>query len=211
MTVGQSTKLGIDVNRHKEIIVKAVSAILLLFLKHFKLNHIYQFEFMAQHLVFANCVPLVLKFLNQNIMSYVGSKNAIPLMDFPSCVIGEQNELTSDSLVIGDSAAYSWRNIFSCINLLRVLNKLTKWKHSRIMMLVVFKSAPILKRTLKVRHAVMQLYVLKLLKMQTKYLGRQWRKSNMKTISAIYTKVRHRLNDDWAFGNGKFLVRFSRH
>ena len=25
----------------------------------------------------------------------------------------------------------------------------------------------------------------------------------MKTMSAIYTKVRHRLNDDWAYGNGK--------
>ena len=57
-------------------------------------------------------------------------------------------------------------------------------------MFVVFKSAPILKRTLKVKHAMLQLYVLKLLKMQTKYLGRQWRKSNMKTMSAIYTKVR---------------------
>jgi len=76
-------------------------------------------------------------------------------------------------------------------------------------MLVVFKSAPILKRTLKVRHAMMQLYVLKLLKMQTKYLGRQWRKTNMKTISVIYAKVRHRLNDDWAYGNGndlKYLI-----
>uniref|UniRef100_A0A182IZI2 Far11/STRP C-terminal domain-containing protein n=1 Tax=Anopheles atroparvus TaxID=41427 RepID=A0A182IZI2_ANOAO len=201
MTVTQSTKLGIDVSRHKEITVKAVSAILLLYLKHFKINHIYQFEFMSQHLVFANCIPLVLKFFNQDIMSYVGSKNIIPIMDFPSCVIGEQPELTSETMIIGDSAPYSWRNVFSCINLLRILNKLTKWKHSRIMMLVVFKSAPILKRTLKVRHALMQLYVLKLLKMQTKYLGRQWRKSNMKTISAIYAKVRHRLNDDWAFGN----------
>lgn len=47
----------------------------------------------------------------------------------------------------------------------------------------------------------MQLYVLKLLKMQTKYLGRQWRKTNMKIISAIYGKVRHHLGDDWAFGN----------
>lgn len=157
---------------------------------------------MSQHLVFANCIPLVLKFFNQNIMAYVGSKNTIPIMDFPSCVIDDQSpELTSDSLVIGNSEPYSWRNIFSCINLLRILNKLTKWKNSRIMMLVVFKSAPILKRTLKVRHAMMQLYVLKLMKMQTKYLGRQWRKSNMKTISAIYSKVRHRLNDDWAFGN----------
>lgn len=75
-------------------------------------------------------------------------------------------------------------------------------------MLVVFKSAPILKRTLKVRHAMMQLYVLKLLKMQTKYLGRQWRKTNMKTISVIYAKVRHRLNDDWAYGNGKSFNSF---
>lgn len=202
MTVLQSLKLGIDVNRHKEIIVKAVTAILLLLLKHFKLNHVYQFEVMSQHLVYANCMPLVLKFFNQNILSYVGAKNSIPIFDFPACVIGEQPELTKECLDIGDSTVpYSWRNVFSCINLLRILNKLTKWKNARIMMLVVFKSAPILKRTLKVRHALMQFYVLKLLKMQTKYLGRQWRKTNMKTISAIYSKVRHRLNDDWAFGN----------
>ncbi|CAH0407328.1 unnamed protein product [Chilo suppressalis] len=202
MTVLKSLKLGIDVNRHKEIIVKAVTAILLLLLKHFKLNHVYQFEFMSQHLVYANCMPLVLKFFNQNILSYVGAKNSIPIFDFPACVIGEQPELTKECLDIGDSTVpYSWRNVFSCINLLRILNKLTKWKNARIMMLVVFKSAPILKRTLKVRHALMQFYVLKLLKMQTKYLGRQWRKTNMKTISAIYSKVRHRLNDDWAFGN----------
>lgn len=38
-------KLGVDVNRHKEIIVKAISAILLLLLKHFKLNHVYQVRF----------------------------------------------------------------------------------------------------------------------------------------------------------------------
>nr|CAG4644598.1 EOG090X01YQ [Leptodora kindtii] len=201
MTVLQSMKLGIDVNRHKEILVKAVAGILLLLLKHLKLNHVYQFEFMSQHLVFANCIPLVLKFFNQNIMAYVGAKNNIAILDFPSCVIGDQPELTAETLEIGTNLPYCWRNLFSCVNLLRILNKLTKWKHSRIMMLVVFKSAPILKRTLKVKHALLQLYVLKLLKMQTKYLGRQWRKSNMKTMSAIYQKVRHRLNDDWAYGN----------
>ena len=133
MTVMQSMKLGIDVNRHKEIIVKAGSAILLLLLKHFKINHIYQFEFMSQHLVFANCIPLVLKFFNQNIMAYIGSKNNIALLDFPSCVIGEQPELTAETLEVGDTSVYCWRNMASCINLLRVLNKLTKWKHSRIM------------------------------------------------------------------------------
>uniref|UniRef100_A0A673YET5 Striatin interacting protein 1 n=1 Tax=Salmo trutta TaxID=8032 RepID=A0A673YET5_SALTR len=198
-TVLQSMKLGVDVNRHKEIIVKAISAILLLLLKHFKLNHIYQY--MAQHLVFANCIPLILKFFNQNIMSYITAKNSISVLDFPYCVVHELPELTAESLEAGDINQFCWRNLFSCINLLRILNKLTKWKHSRTMMLVVFKSAPILKRALKVKQAMMQLYVLKLLKVQTKYLGRQWRKSNMKTMSAIYQKVRHRLNDDWAYGN----------
>uniref|UniRef100_A0A8C7Z3F8 Striatin interacting protein 1 n=1 Tax=Oryzias sinensis TaxID=183150 RepID=A0A8C7Z3F8_9TELE len=165
------------------------------------INILADFEYMAQHLVFANCIPLILKFFNQNIMSYITAKNSISVLDFPHCVIHELPELTAESLEAGDNNQFCWRNLFSCINLLRILNKLTKWKHSRTMMLVVFKSAPILKRALKVKQAMMQLYVLKLLKVQTKYLGRQWRKSNMKTMSAIYQKVRHRLNDDWAYGN----------
>lgn len=96
MTVLQSMKLGIDVNRHKEIIVKAVSAILLLLLKHFKLNHVYQFEFMSQHLVFANCIPLVLKFFNQNIMTYIGSKNVYVYVTFGEtiCIIGANFQYT---------------------------------------------------------------------------------------------------------------------
>uniref|UniRef100_A0A8C4JG65 Striatin interacting protein 2 n=1 Tax=Dromaius novaehollandiae TaxID=8790 RepID=A0A8C4JG65_DRONO len=201
ITVLQSMKLGIDVNRHKEIIVKSISALLLLLLKHLKLNHIYQFEYVSQHLVFANCIPLILKFFNQNILSYITAKNSISVLDYPYCTVHDLPELTAESLEAGDNNQFCWRNLFSCINLLRVLNKLTKWKHSRTMMLVVFKSAPILKRALKVKQAMMQLYVLKLLKIQTKYLGRQWRKSNMKTMSAIYQKVRHRMNDDWAYGN----------
>ena len=201
MSVVQSMKLGIDVNRHKEVIIKAISGILILLLKHFKNNHVYQFEYICQQLMFANCIPLVLKFLNQNICQFVGSKNTISVIDFPVCVIGEQPELTTENLDVGDNMVYCSRNLFSCINLLRILNKLTKWKHSRIMMLIVFKSAPILKKSLKLRHPMLQLYILKLLKIQAKYLGRQWRKSNMKTLSAIYQKVRHRLTDDWAFGN----------
>lgn len=46
---------------------------------------------------------------------------------------------------------FLWRNVFGSVNLLRILNKLTKNKHSRTMMLVVFKSTPILKRILKLR------------------------------------------------------------
>ncbi|KAJ8938853.1 hypothetical protein NQ318_019913 [Aromia moschata] len=170
MTVFQSMKLGIDVNRHKEIIVKAVSAILLLLLKHFKLNHVYQFEFISQQLVFANCIPLILKFFNQEILNYVKAGNSIPVLDFPSCVLGDVQPDLNGTIEIGSETNHCWRNVFSSINLLRVLNKLCKWKNSRIMMLA-------------------------------KYLGRNWRKSNLKTVSLIYQKVRHHLNDDWAYGN----------
>lgn len=198
----QSMKMNADANRHKEIIIKAVSAILLLLLKHFKVNHIYQFEYVSQQLMFANCIPLILKFLSQDIYSYiVSSKSTISVIDFPACVIGEQPELTTEAIELWSFQPYCWRNMFSCINLVRVLNKLTKWKHSRIMMLVVFKSAPTLAKALSVRHPVFQVYVLKLLKVQLKFLGRQWKKTNMKLISAIYQKVRHRLTDDWAYSN----------
>ena len=199
----ESTQVTFDINRHKEIIVKAISATLLLLLKHFKVNHIYQFEYMSQHLVFANCIPLVLKFFNQNMTQYISARNNFPSLNFPMCVLfphdGEMTVEVSESTTT--DSGYCWRNLFSCINLVRILQKLTKWKHFRTVMLVVFRSAPILKRALKVRHPMMQLYILKLLKVQTKYLGRNWRRSNMKTISAIYRRVRHHLHDDWAYGN----------
>lgn len=200
----ESAQNSIDINRHKEVIVKAISATLLLLLKHLKNNHIYQFEFVGQHLVFANCIPLVLKFFNQNVVQYVTLRNNLPGLNFPNCVLVPPAESKSIDVADGlgmDTTTYCWRNVFSCINLVRILQKLTKWKHSRTVMLVVFRSSPILKRALKVRHPMMQLYVLKLLKVQTKYLGRNWRKTNMKIISAIYRKVRHHLHDDWAYGN----------
>lgn len=202
LSIIQTMKMNADANRHKEIIIKAVSGILILLLKHFKVNHIYQFEYVSQQLMFANCIPLILKFLSQDIYSYiVTSKSTISAIDFPACVIGEQPELTTEAIELCSFQPYCWRNMFSCINLVRILNKLTKWKHSRIMMLVVFKSAPTLTKALSVRHSMFQLYVLKLLKVQLKFLGRQWKKTNMKLISAIYQKVRHRLTDDWAYSN----------
>lgn len=192
-----------DFARHMEIIIKAVSATLLLLLKHFKTNHIYQFEYVSQQLMFANCIPLILKFLSHDIASYIvsTSRSNLSVVEFPACVIGEQPDASVWLWGNATAEPYNWRNMFSCINLVRILNKLTKWKHSRIMMLVVFKSAPTLARALSVRQALFQLYVLKLLKVQMKFLGRQWKKLNMNLISLIYLRVRHRLTDDWAYSN----------
>ncbi|KFW85802.1 Striatin-interacting protein 1, partial [Manacus vitellinus] len=58
---------------------------------------------------------------------------SISVLDYPYCVVHELPELTAESLEAGDNNQFCWRNLFSCINLLRILNKLTKWKHSRTM------------------------------------------------------------------------------
>ncbi|CEF61235.1 Striatin-interacting protein 1 homolog [Strongyloides ratti] len=198
-----------DIKRHKEIIMKGISAILILILKHFKLNHIYQFEHMANYLVFTNGIPLILKFLDRNMPKYIQSKNEFYHMNYPFCVVyyAKNNtfpKLTAENVenpVMKLPDYFLWRNLFASINLLRVLTKLTKGKISRTSMLVVFKSSAFLKRCMKVKQATFQLYILKLLKMQARHLGRPWRKSNVDIMSSIYLKVRHRFIDDWAFAN----------
>ena len=95
----ESTQVSLDINRHKEIIVKTISATLFLLLKHFKVNHVYQFEYMSQHLVFANCIPLILKFFNQNVMQYVAARNNFTTLNFPNCVFYPQDVDTTMDIV----------------------------------------------------------------------------------------------------------------
>ena len=57
-----SMKLGIDVNRHKEIIVKSISGLFLLLLKWFKLNHVYQVQ------IFSSSCHVILMLLGSSIL-----------------------------------------------------------------------------------------------------------------------------------------------
>lgn len=204
-SIANSMRSSADAARYKEIIIKSVSSTLILLLKHLKINHIYQFEYVTQQMMFANCIPLILKFLSQDVYSFVKdpvSNLSTMLNPDHQLLLQQTQESTSSSQVdFTNSSPYSRRNLFTCINMVRILNKLVKWKHSRVMMLVVFKSAPTLIKALSIRNSVFQLYVLKLLKMQLKFMGRPWKKNNMRLISAIYEKVRHRLTDDWVYSN----------
>lgn len=99
---------------------------------------------------------------------------------------------------------FNRRNFFSVINFLHVLQKLTKRKAHRILLLVQYKSSvgicciylcasnnttlsffvqAILKRIIKVGHPLLQLYVLKVIKSQVPYCGRKWRQG--KIVSAF--------------------------
>lgn len=96
---------------------------------------------------------------------------------------------------------FSWRNFFSSINFLRVMQKICKNKAHRNLLLVQYKSSNILKKSLKIPQHELRLYTLKLFKNQVPYCGRKWRQGNMRVITAVYLHCRPELRDDWLAGS----------
>ncbi|PMB68123.1 Striatin-interacting protein 1 [Beauveria bassiana] len=96
---------------------------------------------------------------------------------------------------------FSWRNFFSLINYLRVMQKICKGKAHRNLLLVQYKSSTILRKSLRIPQPELRLYTLKLFKNQVPYCGRKWRQSNMRVITAVYLHCRPELRDEWLAGS----------
>ncbi|KAG6833807.1 hypothetical protein H0H87_011741 [Tephrocybe sp. NHM501043] len=218
-----------DVTRHREVTSKAVSAILLLVLKWFKVSHVMKFHQLGQHLLDTNCLLLILKIFGlQEVATSVVSKADSPdhnffrycLLNFsknPQPIHPEDdlprpsrhNVITTTTLPNGQKheeevehvTEYSWRNFFTAINFAKIMQKLSKGRSHRIWMLVQYKSSAILKRVLRVMHPMLQLHILKLIKSQVPFCGRKWRQSNMKVITSIYLNCRPDLRDEWLTGS----------
>ncbi|TKA24127.1 hypothetical protein B0A50_06867 [Salinomyces thailandicus] len=255
--------------RSQEIAGKALSAILLLLLKWFKVSHILQYEYVTQLLLDSNYVPLILKlwqtqeigrachykldrdessffyFCQANsrqgppvradagretvfeesedeaapppIKTHRDSSSAIedgpPLLhsdqkpritDFHPHHPPEVDELgyPTTPLPAQPITSFSSRNVFASINYLRILQKLTRRKTHRALLLVSYKSSNHLKKTLKIPIRELRYYTLKLFKSQVPFCGRKWRQGNMKIITAVWLSVPAELRDDWLSGGG---------
>ncbi|KAI9827996.1 MAG: hypothetical protein M1819_006839 [Sarea resinae] len=242
----------LDSVRSQEITAKAVSGLLILLLKWFKISHVLKFEYMTQLLLDSNYLPLILKlFAHQELERVVDSKtDRDDLGFFAFCQAHSDNQpLDVDSSDEEDDDAcpppvvqlrrkqapspsaeeapppapgppevdelgypvsdlpaepitnYSWRNFFSTINYLRIMQKICKNKAHRNLLLVQYKSSTILRKALKVPQPTLRLYTLKLFKNQVPYCGRKWRQSNMRVITAIYLHCHPELRDDWLAGS----------
>ncbi|KAG6878246.1 hypothetical protein C0993_010018 [Termitomyces sp. T159_Od127] len=150
----------IDVTRHREVTSKAVSAILLLILKWFKVSpDVMKFHHLGQHLLDTNCLLLILKIFGlQEVASSVISKADAPdhnffrycLLNFsknPHPLRPEDNQprhsrYTQIKVTIlpnGEKheeeieyvSEYSWRNFFSAINFAKIMQKLSKDNNKR--------------------------------------------------------------------------------
>lgn len=217
-----------DIVRHREILNKGISSLLLLCLQWFRASHVLKFEYLAQVMLDSNVLLLILKMLGlQEVSHFVRWRCEEPSFGlFGYCRrmnleenVTPQGILASCSLRIGDvwdefpddewrtthahdqSSAFSWRNFATVANLTRILHKVCKNKVHRILLLMQYKSSAILKRMLQVPHRGLELYVLKLIRSQVPFCGRKWRQSNMRIITLIYLRCRSGLRDDW-LGSG---------
>jgi hypothetical protein len=98
---------------------------------------------------------------------------------------------------------FAWRNFFAAINFVHILQKLTKRKVHRVLLLTQYKAQvrpsawssaidpsrgaqAILKRILKISQPLLQLYLLKLIKSQVPYSGRKWRQCAFDQAVLLY-------------------------
>jgi hypothetical protein len=142
-----------ETKRNHEIVSKAILSHILLLLKHAKNFHVLQFEYISQLLVDANCLLLILKIVNQDLSLSI-TKGAGDLDDFllSKYIVSkssnsqaaqnakEKGSLASPSVPQFDSdssvtaspeTGVNNRCFFSAINLMRILQKLTKKKQHR--------------------------------------------------------------------------------
>ena len=229
----------LDIVRHREILNKGISSLLLLTLRWFKASHVLKFEYLSQVMLDSNVLLLILKIFGlQEVSQFVRWRSEVEpfgllaycrMMSREVTPTTPQEILASCQLRIGDvwdqfpedparlrhvarrdagatdaaagyNAAYSWRNFATTMLLTRILHKICKHKVHRILLLVQYKSAAILKRSLRVQHTALQQYVLKLIKSQVPFCGRKWRQSNMRIITLIYLLCKPTLRDDWLGG-----------
>ncbi|WEW61502.1 Factor arrest protein 11 [Emydomyces testavorans] len=95
---------------------------------------------------------------------------------------------------------FSFRNFFAIINYLHIMQKITRNKAHRCLLLVQYKSSAVLRKGIKIPNPHLRLYTLKLFKSQVPYCGRKWRQTHMRIITAIYLYCRPELRDDWLAG-----------
>jgi len=177
---GNETTDGAPPGRHREIVLKAGSAILLLLIKHAKQNSPMQWAHIRRVLVDAKCVLLMLKLVNHDLNIHLTSPS-----DPQSCLLFTPQE------------PGCWRNFFAMATVLRILQKITKHHIPSIRILLQYKAPTILKKVNETRHPLIRMYALKTIKSMVPYLPRKWRTANMKIISDIYSHVHLETRDDW--------------
>ena len=189
--------------RHKVIISRASSQIILSLLKVFRMSHVLHGHCFAQHLVDAQAVLAGLTWLNVKLSSLIGGTGLSPQYMSPAINYFNTENASRNALSHSknDCAPIERNSSMACLNVLRILQKLTKHYPERISSgLVKYNSSILLKKVLRLQRDGLDaatFYGLKLFKSQVRYLGVGWRKGNISIINGVSRNIRIDLVDRW--------------
>ncbi|CCJ31137.1 unnamed protein product [Pneumocystis jirovecii] len=203
--------------RKREIASKSISSTLLLLLKWFKLSHILKFEFLSQIILDSNYINTFNKLFSMydpvdsishiSEISYFSYFNTCNMQSenlnkhlnevYNSIENIESKNPKDKETNKNQISQLSWRNLFSLVNHLRILQKLMKKKTYRNLILIQKKTWIHLQKLTKITNDIVELYTLKLFKGQIPYYNKKWKQNNMKIITSIYLRCRPELQDDW--------------
>ncbi len=181
--------------RHREIVLKAAATIFFYLIKHFRKEHPKQASYVIRLLTDANAPVLFLNALNKNADKYVKQDADNPQI----CLMrGEEfTQLDETNSPIADNVEYSWRNTYTILTILRLLQKLTKDKDATVHKLAQHKAHIILKKVLKVNQRIVIMYTCKIFKSLWKYLAPKWQQSHIEVVNQVYAHVKPLLVDNW--------------
>ncbi|EDQ89220.1 uncharacterized protein MONBRDRAFT_37069 [Monosiga brevicollis MX1] len=192
-------------------------------------NHVMQFEGLAMCLYERRCIPVLLKLLSGDTMSFITAPTeiqektlavaawthlwgkadsmAVPLHPLPHLrcykapIAGDDEALLGSSESDGELLRYriSNRNLGALICVPRLVQKIIKNNDMRKLVVMAERCTVPLKRSVKIRHQKFQQYIMKVIKNLAPFLGRAWRKSNMQLLTKIDQCVRQTIGDDWFY------------
>lgn len=200
--------------RAKDIGLKAVSAVLEVLVKWYKISHIVKFEYISTILFDSRYYLLVFKYF------YMHSplENALNIPEIPaegffnraSKYSNEWDQSNpppsppTETLTPHKAQAteevkvYSHRYFFTTINFLWLLRRIIKGKTQRIIILTELPPTTLRKAMVIYQTDVWET-VLEIFKEEVPFCGRKWKYNNMNLVSAIYMHCKTKLKDDWLY------------
>lgn len=206
----------LDYIRNSEISLKAVSSVIVMLCKWFKVNHVMQFEHFATLLFDTRFFLLVYRFFYAH-DTLEASLRRTELRDrgfFFRCMLLSQTPYAPDydkviipQMPISPNSAhnvkevhvFNQRYIQTAINLVKTLRMIVSKKTQRVIVVAELPSDT-LKKSLAIRQPDLNKAVWNLFKEQIPFNGRKWKYANMDIISHIYLNCRLELRDDWLVG-----------
>lgn len=202
--------------RNSEISLKAVSSVIVLLVKWFKVNHVMQFEHFATLLFDTRFFLLVYRFFyaHDTLEASLRRTECRTKGFFYKSMMLSQNPDSRDFDVVfpiltpvspntahnvKQVTVFNQRYIQTAINLVKTLRMIVSKKTQRIIVVAELPSDT-LKKSLAIRQPDLNKAVWNLFKEQIPFNGRKWKYANMDIISHIYLNCKLDLRDDWLVG-----------